>query len=144
MDNFVATGFNVVGLTIQIAQGDLTDSLYMSGFNAGDFEELKTIIEADGEWAVTGFSLTCRDKKIKDGTFVTPAGSAEKYKKGQIGLQRKVEIAGVETELKTLYIPFMVPEDKVKKEAVRTAFIGKTIAGAKVTDVVQNKAGRLS
>ena len=45
--------------------------------------------------------------------------------------------------MKTLYIPFMLPEDKVKKEAVRTAFIGKIIAGAKVTDVVQNKAGRL-
>lgn len=143
MDNYVSTGYNVVGLTIQIKQGDVEKSLYMGGLNAGDFDELKAAIELSGEFAVTGFSLTMRDKKIKDGTFLVPAGTAENYRLSKIGFKRTVDIGGVETEMKTLYVPWMVPEDKTKKQAIATQLIGKTIAGAKITDVVQNLAGSM-
>lgn len=143
MDNFNAVGYNVIGLTIQVKQGDLEKSLYMPGFNTADYDELKAVIEASGEFAVTGFSLTMRDKKIKDGTFLVPAGTAELYKLGKIGLKRTVDIGGVETEMKTLYIPWMIPEDKVKKQAIATALVGKTIGGAIVKDVVQNLAGSM-
>ena len=37
----------------------------------------------------------------------------------------------------------MVPEDKTKKQAIATHLVGKTVAGAKVTDVVQNLAGSM-
>lgn len=143
MENYASAGYNVVGLTIQIKQGDVEKSLYMAGLNAGDFDELKAAIELSGEFAVTGYSLTMRDKKIKDGTFLVPAGTAENYRLSKIGLKRTVDIGGVETEMKTLYVPWMVPEDKTKKQAIATKLIGKIIAGAKVTDVVQNLAGSM-
>lgn len=143
MDNYVSTGYNVVGLTVQIKQGDVEKSLYMAGLNAGDFDEIKAAIQLSGEFAVTGYSLTMRDKKIKDGTFLVPAGTTENYSLSKIGLKRTVDIGGVDTEMKTLYIPFMIPEDKTKKQAIATQLIGKTIAGAKITDVVQNLAGSM-
>ena len=111
MDNFSAAGFRVVGLTVQVQQGDLRESLYMPGLNAGDFDEIKDAIESTTEFAVTGFSITARDKKLDDGSFVVPGGTAEIYTKGKIGLKRTADIGGVETEMKTMYIPFMVPAD---------------------------------
>lgn len=143
MDNYVATGYVCKGLTVQIQQGDLKESLYMAGLNAGDFEEVKDAIESTTEFAVTGFSLTMRDKKLDDGSFTVPGGTAEIYTKSKLGLKRTLEVGGVETEMKTLYIPFMVPADLTKQKAIKDKFINKTIAGAKITDVVQDKKNSL-
>ncbi len=143
MDNFSATGYRVIGLTVQVQQGDLREPLYMPGLNTGDFDEIKAAIESTTEFAVTGFSLTVRDKKLDDGSFVVPGGTAEIYTKGKIGLKRTVDIGGVETEMKTLYIPFMVPADLMKQKSIKDKLVGKTIAGAKITDVVQDKKNSL-
>ena len=143
MDNFSAAGYRVVGLTVQIQQGDLKESLYMPGLNSGDFDEIKDAIEATTEFAVTGFSITARDKRLDDGSFVVPGGTAEIYTKGKIGLKRTVDIGGVETEMKALYIPFMIPADLTKQQDIKAKFVGKTIAGAKITDVVQDKKNSL-
>ena len=143
MDNFSAAGFRVVGLTVQVQQGDLRESLYMPGLNAGDFDEIKDAIESTTEFAVTGFSITARDKKLDDGSFVVPGGTAEIYTKGKIGLKRTADIGGVETEMKTLYIPFMVPVDLTKQQSIKDKFVGKIIAGAKIKDVVKKKKNSL-
>ena len=102
MDNYVATGYVCKGLTVQIQQGDLKESLYMAGLNAGDFEEVKDAIESTTEFAVTGFSLTMRDKKLDDGTFVVPGGTPEIYTKSKVGLKRTLDVGGVEKEFDNL------------------------------------------
>lgn len=141
MENVIFTGYNVAGLTVQVKQGDVEKSLYMPGLNLADFEDIKAGLELGGEFVVSGFSLTVRDKKVKDGTLVIPAGSAEKYSTVKVGLKRTADIGGTETDMKTLYVPFLMPEDKVKQAAVVTHFVGKTIAGAKVVDIIKNETG---
>lgn len=138
ISNVAVAGHVVDGITLQLAAGDLKKSIYFKGLNLADVEELKTAIEGTGEFTVTGFGVTYRDKAIKEGTTPITSGTGEKVDFQQVILQRTADVGGQEVKMQSMYITLPVPQDTVKKAALKTALLNKTIGGAKVTDVSVN------
>lgn len=136
--NLAIAGNVVDGITLQLAAGDLRKSIYYKGCNLADVEELTTAIEGTGEFTVTGFGVTYRDKAIKEGTKQITAGTGEKVDFQQVILKRTADVGGQEVKMQSMYITLPVPQDTVKKAALKTALVNKTIAGAKVVDVSVN------
>lgn len=132
------TGYDIEGITVAYKQGDVQDSKFYKGLTPADFSEVAEAIEASGEYTVIGFSVTFRAKTYKDGTMVIAQGSADKITWSQVILKRTADIGGTEVKLQSLYLLMPISSDPLKKTAVKDALINKTIAGAKVVEIVEN------
>ncbi len=134
-DNVAVTGHKVIGLNIQVGQGDQTKTYYFKGLNAADYDDMAAAIEASGEYTVLGFSPVYRKEALLDGTLSINQGTADNTKFVQCGLKRTADIGGNEVDVKTMFLTLPISDDTAKADAVKTALLNKTIAGAKVTDV---------
>lgn len=122
----------VVGLNLAVQQGDFKTSHYLHGAKFEDYDNIKEGYEAGTEFSVIGCSPVYRESTYLDKTMVIQPGSdAVKCKKGVLILSR--EAAGV--QVMPLYLEMMIPDSEAKLTAIKTAFVGKTIAGAEVTAV---------
>lgn len=132
------TGYEVEGITIAYKQGDVQDSKYYKGLTPADVSDIAEAIEASGEYTFIGFSVTYRLKTYKAKTLTIVNGTADKISWSQLILKRTAEIGGVEVKLQSLYLLMPISSDATKKTAVKDALLNKTIAGAKIVEVVEN------
>lgn len=132
------TGYEVEGITIAYKQGDVQDSKYYKGLTPADVSDIAEAIEASGEYTFIGFSVTYRLKTYKAKTLTIVNGTADKIAWSQLILKRTAEIGGVEVKLQSLYLLMPISSDAAKKTAVKDALLNKTIAGAKIVEVVEN------
>lgn len=128
----------VEGITIAYKQGDVQDSKFYKGMTPADVADLAAAIEASGEYTFIGFSVTYRLETYKANTLTIASGSTDKITWSQVILKRTAEIGGVDVKLQSLYVLMPISSDPLKKTAVKDALLNKTIAGAKVVEVVEN------
>lgn len=128
----------IKGISLAIQRGSAKDTKFYPGCTPADAQELAAAIETSGEYTVTGFSVVYRKEAILDGTEQPTNGTAKfKDVKWQNVILARETADG--QELKSLYVLLPVDtKDEVKREALKTALIGKTIANGKVVAVKEN------
>jgi hypothetical protein len=140
LSNYSIEGFKVIGVTLQFQQGDTKKSVFMKGINLSDVVDIVEAIEAQGEYTFLGMSPVYRKLSALDGSLVIAEGTSTKVKWSNVGLKRTAQIGDEEVEVKSLYLTLPLADDDSKNNALVSALLNKTIAGAKVTEVIQNSA----
>ncbi|MDN5303578.1 MAG: hypothetical protein PWP46_457 [Fusobacteriaceae bacterium] len=140
LSNYSIEGFKVIGVTLQFQQGDTKKSVFMKGINLSDVADIVEAIEAQGEYTFLGMSPVYRKLSALDGSLVIAEGTSTKVKWSNVGLKRIAQIGDEEVEVKSLYLTLPLADDDSKNNALVSALLNKTIAGAKVTEVIQNSA----
>lgn len=122
----------ITGMNVKVQQGDLKDkiSCFGSAVVEGDYEPIKDILAAGGEYAVIGYNLK---KSISPAPTITAGTVGVKLVSGTLIIERELA--------KTLYVKVMLPEDDTKAKAIGTALLGKIYGGAKITKVTKKSAG---
>ena len=126
----MAVKTNSINMVVQ--QGDMEDKIncFGSAVVEGDYEPLKDILNASGEYAVIGCNIS---KVISPAPVITGGSDGVKLVSGTLILEREAA--------KPIYFKTMLPDDETKVKAIGVAFLNKTIGGAKVTKVTQKTAG---
>lgn len=122
----------ITGMNVKVKQGDVPAKIncYGTGVLDTDYEPIKDILNASGEYAVTGYNLK---KAISPAPVIVSGTAGTKLSSGTLIIERELA--------KTLYIKVMLPDDDTKAKAIGTALLGKTLGGAKITKVTKKTAG---